>query len=270
MYAVKTIVGHLAPDLDCLTAIWLLMRFGGGEHADLYFVAAGHTLEDQPVDWCTDVLHVDTGGGRYDHHHTADATLSAAELVRREVIPNDTAIERMVQQVTQIDHAQMRPDRRSLSFTITDLIAGYNVIYPNCPEQVVRAMLPNLDALYEHERRQSRFRHAFHDRYEFQTRWGLGIAVESAEGGSSTLAFQRGAVLFAYRDRHGYMGITAPRTSDVDLQPVFRRLQTVDAEADWYLHPTHRLLLCGTPKAPVDHTSRLSLAELVDVLSEAG
>jgi hypothetical protein len=270
VHAIKTIVGHLTPDLDCLTAIWLFMRFGGAEFADLRFVAAGRTLDDQPADSRCDVVHVDTGGGSFDHHHTADDSLSAAELVRRAVVPYDNAVQRIVDQVTLIDHALLRNDRRSLSFTITDLVAGYNAMYPTCPEQVVRAMTPNLDAWYEHERRQSRLRQAFQARYEFQTRWGLGIAVESEEGGSSRQAFQRGAVLFAYRDRHGHMGVTAPRTSDIDLQPVFRRLQSLDADADWYLHPTRRLLLCGTPKAPVDHISRLSLAEFVEVLSEAG
>ncbi|MFN3374909.1 MAG: hypothetical protein ACK44M_15270, partial [Chloroflexus sp.] len=74
-----TIVGHLAPDLDCLTAIWLLMRFGPAKDADLQFVPAGRTWRDQPVDSDPHIIHVDTGGGRFDHHQTNDPTLSAAE-----------------------------------------------------------------------------------------------------------------------------------------------------------------------------------------------
>jgi hypothetical protein len=45
-------------------------------------------------------------------------------------------------------------------------------------------------------------------------------------------------------------------------------LRIVDAQADWYLHPSKRLLLCGTAKAPVQHTSHLSLRELVAVIEE--
>ena len=45
-----TIVGHLAPDLDCLTAIWILIRFGGAADAELRFVPAGATLDQQPAD----------------------------------------------------------------------------------------------------------------------------------------------------------------------------------------------------------------------------
>jgi hypothetical protein len=36
--------------------------------------------------------------------------------------------------------------------------------------------------------------------------------------------------------------------------------------ADWYLHPNHRLLLCGTDKAPPEHLSELSLDDLVEVI----
>ena len=40
----------------------------------------------------------------------------------------------------------------------------------------------------------------------------------------------------------------------------------IDANADWYLHPSHRLLLCGTAKAPAKRISRLSLRELIEVI----
>jgi hypothetical protein len=48
--------------------------------------------------------------------------------------------------------------------------------------------------------------------------------------------------------------------------PVYQDLQAIDREADWYLHPNHRLLLCGTAKAPPRVPSRLTLPELVRVI----
>ncbi|MFV9504294.1 MAG: hypothetical protein AB4911_06990 [Oscillochloridaceae bacterium umkhey_bin13] len=262
----QVIVGHLAPDLDCLVAIWILVRFGKTNEAQLEFVAAGRTWQDAPADADPAIIHVDTGGGQYDHHHIADPTLSAAELVRRAIAPGDEALSRLVEQVTRIDHADTTGGRQAVFFNITDLIAGYNALYPNRPHHVAQAMLPNLDAWYEHEQRQLRLERAFLRRMEFQTRWGLGIAMASDDGGSSRLAYSHGAVLYAYRDRRGYMGIAAQSRSTVDLEPVFHDLKRLDAHADWYLHPNHRLLLCGTPKAPPRVPSALSLAELVDVL----
>jgi hypothetical protein len=260
-----TIVGHLAPDLDCLTAIWILIRFGGGAHSDLEFVAAGQTWQNQPVDTNPRVVHVDTGGGRFDHHQRNARDLCAAELVRRAVAPGDAALHRMVRQVCQIDNARAPAGEQGF-FNITSLIAGYNLLFPNRPHHVAQAMLPNLDAWHEHEARQIRLEAAFARRLEFETPWGLGIAMESDDGGSSKLAYRHGAVLYVYRDGHGWMGVAAQSRSNVDLSPVYHDLRKIDGGADWYLHPNHRLLLCGSATSPARVPSRLTLPELVSVI----
>jgi hypothetical protein len=263
----QTIVGHLAPDLDCLAAIWILVRFGGAGDAELVFVPAGQTLNGQPADSDPRIVHVDTGCGRFDHHQGADPSLSAAELVRRAVANDDPVLQRLVEQVTRLDHADVPRGASPLFFTVNDLIAGYNQLFPTRPHHVVQAMLPNLDAWYAQEQRQTRLEGAFVRRMEFTTPWGLGIAMQSDDGGSSRLAYRHGAVLYAYRDGRGNMGIAAQSRSDVDLEPVYFDLKQVDAAADWYLHPNHRMLLCGTAKAPPRQPSGLTLEELVDVIT---
>jgi hypothetical protein len=259
-----TIVGHLAPDLDCLAAMWILIRFGGATNAELRFVPSGTTLDQLPVDSNPLIIHVDTGGGRFDHHRASARQVSAAELVRRKVAPDDLALERMVRQVSLLDNA-MAPAQQGY-FSINSLIQGFNTRYPTDPEFVARTMFLNLDAWYEQELRQVRLEAAFAQRIEFQTFWGLGIAMECDDGGSSRLAYQRGAVLYAYRDGQGWMGIAAQARSSVDLSTVYADLRLVDGEADWYLHPNKRLLLCGTPKAPPRVPSRLTLEQLVRVI----
>lgn len=241
------------------------MRYAGAAEAELQFVPAGQTLNGAPPDADSAIIHVDTGGGRFDHHQRASVDLCAAELVRRAVAPNDLPLQRMVQQVCQIDNARASAGD-SAFFNINALIAGYNLLFPNRPHHVASAMTPNLDAWYEHESRQIRLEQAFIHRLEFDTPWGLGIAMESDEGGSSKLAYGRGAVLYAYRDGNGWMGVAAQSRSQVDLSHVYGNLRHIDAHADWYLHPNKRLLLCGTPKAPPHTPSRLSLVELVEVI----
>lgn len=260
-----TIVGHLAPDLDCITAIWLIVRFWPAEDADILFVPAGTTLNNQPPDSDPQILHVDTGMGRFDHHHIVSTDICAAELIRQELIPDDPAIQRMIRQVCQIDHA-IAPANEHGFFNINALIAGYNLLFPNRPHHVAYAMFPNIDAWYEHEARQFRFEQAFARRLEFETPWGLGIAMESKDGASSKLAYGHGAVLYAYRDGHGWMGIAAKSHSNVDLSFVYYDLQIIDQGADWYLHPNKRLLLCGSAKSPPRTPSRLTLDELVRVI----
>jgi hypothetical protein len=260
-----TIVGHLAPDLDCLTAIWILVRFGGARNVALQFVPAGQTLHNRPADEDPHIIHVDTGGGQFDHHTRDAQGLCAAELVRRSIAPDDEALARLVEQVNQIDNASA-PRGSQGFFNVNALVAGYNLLFPNRPHHVAYAMLPNLDAWYEHEQRQIRLEKAFVRHVEFETPWGLGIALDGDDGGSSKLAYRHGAALYAYRNQQGWMGIAARSRSNVDLSPVYHDLRIVDRDADWYLHPGKRLLLCGTPKAPPRSLSRLTLDELVRVI----
>ncbi len=267
---IRTIVGHLAPDLDCLVAMWILIRFGGATQADLAFVPAGRTLDGHHADIDPLTIHVDTGGGQFDHHQYADTSLSAAELVRRVVAPDDPALQRLVQDVTRLDHALSTAPGEAAFFHINDLIAGYNELFPTDPHQVVERMLPNFDAWYQHEQRHLRLEQAFVQRMEFSTPWGLGIAMQSDDGGSSRLAYRHGAVLYAYRDGQGNMGIAAQSRSAVNLEPIYVDLKRVDAEADWYLHPNRRMLLCGTAKAPPRQPSQLSLEELVQMIANKG
>ena len=106
-----TIVGHLTPDLDCLSAIWILVRFGGYTEALLRFVPSGSTLNGQPVDADPLVIHVDTGSGRFDHHQPGRTALCAAELVRRAIAPRDHVLADMAEQINRLDHATARAPR---------------------------------------------------------------------------------------------------------------------------------------------------------------
>jgi hypothetical protein len=243
--------------------MWILRRWGGLDHAVLRFVPAGTTLNDMPVDSDPAIIHVDTGNGQFDHHMTADTSLSAAELVRRTVAAEDAVLERMVDVITLLDHARAEGGTAP---NLLDLIEGLNLLHPNAPEAVATTTFVNLDAWHAREAKQSRLEAAFDNRIEFDTPWGFGIAMESEDGGSSRLAFRAGAVLYIYRDGKGNLGIVARSRSAVDLTQVLQDLRRIDPDADWYLHPSKRLLVCGTPKAPPRTPSRLSLDELVGVL----
>ncbi|HEX6292552.1 MAG TPA: hypothetical protein VFZ66_25430 [Herpetosiphonaceae bacterium] len=263
MDTTPVIVGHLSPDIDCLCAIWILRRWYGMADAALRFVPSGQTLDGAPVDSDDLIVHVDTGHGRFDHHHDIDHSLSATELVRRVAAPDDIVLKRIAQAVTRLDHALAEGGTAP---NICNLIEGFNALYPDAPEQVAAAMFANFDAWYASEARQTRLEQAFAARIEFDTPWGFGIAMESDDGGSSRLAYSAGAVLYAYRDGKGNMGIAARSRAQVDLTQVLRDLRRIDPQADWFLHPSKRMLLCGTPKSPPRTPSRLSLAELVGVL----
>jgi hypothetical protein len=250
------LVGHLSPDLDCLAALWMLRRWGGYAAAPVEFVPAG-ARHASPL-----AIHVDTGGAGFDHHQL-DAELSSAELVRRAVRPDDWALEQVVMAVSDDDQARAG---EGVALRARDLVQGLNAQHPDQPAEVLRLMEANFAAWYAAAARREEQRRDFANRIEFETPWGLGVAVESPAGVASRDAYGMGAVLFAYRDGRGWMGVAAQARSAVDLSAVYAELRRIDGRADWYLHPNRRLLLCGSPKAPPRTPSALSLDDLIDVL----
>jgi hypothetical protein len=174
------------------------------------------------------------------------------------------ALERMIRQVTLIDNAL--PSEQT-SCDLGMLADSFNILFEHDPDKVVELMLPNLDAWYAHEVRQVQLGEAFASRIEFHTPWGRGIAMQGPYGGSSVMAYRAGAVLAVYREeRHNWMGVAAQSRSSVDLTPLADALAQVDPLADWYLHPSKRLLLCGTDKAPAKRLSALDMRGLITII----
>ena len=77
----KRIITHVNPDLDAVTSAWLIQKFlPSWEEAEIGFCQAETTFEGKPVDSDSNVLHVDVGLGKLDHHQT-NGFICASKLV---------------------------------------------------------------------------------------------------------------------------------------------------------------------------------------------
>jgi len=265
----KLIVSHHSPDLDSITGIWLLMRFGGMEEAELEFVSAGSTFRNMPVDSNPDIVHVDTGMGKFDHHQKEqnETFTCATKLVAEAYAPNDSAVKRLVDFVNLVDNGKAPFEQMIQPFSIVRLIRGLKILYPRDPAKIVHTILPCLDAWYASAQEEEAFYKEFEKKQEFQTRWGLGIALESDIPAAAPMAYRQGAVVFVYQGSKGNLGITAPPTSEVDLTELYEHLRMLEPSADWYLHPSKKMLLCGSGKTREAKLSQLKLADLVNLLA---
>ena len=265
-----TIVSHLAPDLDSITAIWILLRFGGKEGAEFAFVPAGMTLDGQPVDSDPEVIHVDTGLGRFDHHQSevAAPNICAARLVAEAVAPHDRALHRLVDYVVAVDNG-LAPLADSLHpFGVGALIHGLNLLHPADPRAVVETVLSLLDAWYRAAQEVVAAEEELARARWFTTPWGPGIALAERTASAQQLAYAQGAVLYLARTPEGWTRLTAPGTSQVDLRPLAAVLWQREPEVHWYLHPSGKLLLNGSRKAPPRRLTQLTLDELVELVSQ--
>jgi len=285
----KIIVTHLNPDLDAMTAVWLLKRFGGGEfnEAEVEFLPAGETYKNERIDSDENVIHVDTGLGRFDHHQT-DKRTCAARLVfewlgmEKEKVARDEALSRMVALVEEIDfeagdlmYPQPDNDRYAFLFNERQIIGGWYRKLPGQSDKMMEMGMVVLDGVYEGLVEKVKAEKVFEEALEFETKWGKGIGAETYIRGFLPLAFARGYKIGVTKDPKGgnvrIKGFGPPQGSgqaQVDLTEVYEAVKKKDPEADWFFHASRKMLLNGSRVNPKMKASKLKIAEVMEILKK--
>ena len=258
-----TLVTHVHPDIDALLGTWILARFGGFTKVDLVFVPVGRR-----VDGKQNILHVDTGLIDFDHHDRDDFTC-AAKLVYDKLFHDKTnpAVATLVNYALKTDWYLLRDDENS-AFSLNSIIEGLNALHPNDPHHVAARVFETFDGLYLNLSLRLKAEEEYVKGFEFKSPWGKGFAVESSMPGIRELAYQKGAQIFVFVDPvKGYRGYKARSQAGIDFSELYNLVKGLEPEADWFLHSSRELLLCGSDKAPDRKLSSLTLDELVRLLS---
>lgn len=278
----KIIVTHISPDLDGIPAIWFLKKFHPDfKNAKLAFVPIGDaTYNNEPVDSNPDVVHVDTGMGKFDHHQTNEFTCGA-KLVYQWLIKegylkeDDEAASRMVEVITQIDHgwdshkwSDAANDR--YEFMLHSILSGWKMLYPNENEKYVEWVMHALDGIYKVLELKSAAQKIIDEGLKFETRWGQGIAMLTPNDSVLDLAIRLGFALVIRKDPgKGYVRITGSSDKNVDLTRAYEMAKEKDPEATWFLHASKVLLRNGSTRNPKMRPTKLNLEEIVEILKKA-
>ncbi len=260
------IITHKRPDFDSIFAVWLLLRFGGYGGAKIKFFSFGDKIP-QKYD---NAVCVDIGDGEFDHHQRSDL-VSASMLVLKSLnLHNNPALHQFAEISVYVDHGLFdRIDKRFLG--IIDLIDALNNQYPKRPLKVVKIMFECLDALYHYEDLKIRAEGEFAQAKPFLTKWGKGIAISTTNRLVRSLCHKRNIPIYIYEDpKKGYKGIVAQGGENIDFTDAYDNLKAVEPEAEWYLHFTKDLLICGSDKAYNRHLSSLSLDYLIGLIKIDG
>lgn len=281
----KTIVTHIAPDVDAVTSVWLLIRFlpGWGE-AQVSFVPAGKTLNNEPVDSDPEIWHVDTGMGRLDHHQTDEDTCAARrtwEYIKK--IENgklkmenytDEAMERLIDVVNDIDHFQEvyfpNPTADFYDISLVGILDGLKLLYADNNQKLVDVGLDALDGVYKSFQNKVWAESEIKEKsMEFKTKWGKGLAIETINDETVRLAQKQGYVMAVRKDpKKGFIRIKALPQSQVDFTSCYNILKEKDKNATWYLHAGKKMVLNGSVKNPDSKPTSLTLREIIEVLKE--
>lgn len=273
----KTIVTHIHPDLDAISSIWLIHRFmPGWKSADLAFVPAGETLGGGRADENPDIIHVDTGMGRFDHHQT-DADTCAARLVFVHLVAANAiknsyreALERLTNTVNDIDHFRevFLPDADSdiYELLLVNVIEGLKIRLDN-DHKVVETGELLLDGLLQSFLSKVNAEAEIQKGLVFQSRWGKTLACQSDNEEVIRLAQKKGFNLVIRKGiKKGHIRIKARPIAKLNLTPLYDILKNKDQKATWFFHASGHMILNGSSKNPKSIPSTMTLAQVVQIV----
>ncbi|OGG06044.1 hypothetical protein A3D05_04035 [Candidatus Gottesmanbacteria bacterium RIFCSPHIGHO2_02_FULL_40_24] len=282
----KIIVTHFAPDVDAITSVWLLKRFlPEWKEAEVRFVPAGKSFENQIVDSDPDILHVDTGMGQLDHHQTDEDTCaakltldfifknkSAVNKKKKGTAGNDAPMERLVEVVNDIDHFREvyfpNPMSDYYDFGLVAIFDGWKLIFSDEPLKIVELGLLTLDGIYKNFQNKVWAENEIDKKgIEFKTKWGKGIALETVNDEVIRIAQRTGFTVAVRKDpKKDYVRIKSLPQSEADLTACYNIFRKLDKEATWFLHSSRKMILNGSIKNPESKPTKLTLREIVNVL----
>lgn len=273
----KTIVTHIGPDLDAISSIWLVkMFYPGWEEAGIAFVPAGTTLGRLPPDENPEIMHVDTGFGRFDHHQS-DADTCAALLVYEELKKQkkaDPALERLLNVVNDIDHFREvfypNPQSDIWDVSIISQIDGWRLMYSDNPIIFVDLTMKSLDGIYKTFQQKVWAEKEIKEKgKEFDTIWGKAIAVETTNDEVVHLSQKMGYSIAIRRDpKKGYLRVKSLPRKEIDLLSLYETLKVKDPQATWFLHASHHIILNGSAKNPDMKPTTLTLDQVITIIKE--
>ncbi len=271
----KTIVTHIGPDCDAITSVWLVkMFFPGWEEAALAFVPAGTALGGRPPDDDLEIIHVDTGFGKFDHHQT-NADTCASILIYEEIKKTrgpDVALERLINVINDIDHFREvffpNPTADFWDLGLVAQVDGWRLLYADNPVKVVDLGMNALDAIYKNFQNKVWAEKELKEKgIEFSSTWGKGMGIETTNDEVVHLAQKMGYMIAVRKDpKKGYLRIKAYPKETIDLSKLYEQLKTDEPDATWFLHASHHMILNGSSKNPDMRPSQKTLQQIIEVI----
>lgn len=274
-HQMKILVTHSNPHLDDIFAIWLFKKFYPEfKDSRIEFLSAssdGITWEGKPVDSDPEVVHCGIGRGKFDEHKgdkdECAGSLVWEDLIEKGLAPKDEielkALEEMVEWNLKIDTGRARLEdfgTYSIQSFIRPLDGSkeFSLEAQKLGEQI-------LDRVLEQVKRKYLSLKDWEGRIEFETKFGKGVAVSSKTINRPFVKGQKGDLFLIYDPERGGVQYFTPRF-DLDLEPIYKKVKELDPEADWFLHQSHHMVICGSGSAPDSKRTKLSFAQLIEVV----
>lgn len=284
---IEKIILYSGADFDALFASWLFVRnVAFAKYAKFDFVKIGETWKNEAADSDPAVVHIDTGGGRFDHH--GGKNKSATRIMVSELgLEEDPALKKLLLLIEAYENA----DKMEF-YAPSQLITGWYYLYRTNPKLVLERAFEVFDILYGQEKQRVEIE-AKSGQVDWRDCQGKKVAVLDEIAQLRDWCFDNGADVVVWKNTNNgvpYFGIQVSRKLDFSLRKVVAALRKAEAGArsvdlgetdlemieeleklpGWYLHHSEKLILCGSRKKPLKkhEVSLLSFDKVVKTISE--
>ncbi len=267
------LVTHHRPHIDDICGMWLLARFWKPRSAPVFrFVSSS---ERGPTD--STELWIGVGRGKFDEHK-GDIGESATTLVYQFLLEAEVsfssvqkaALDGLVRWVRDED-VGLHDAVENRAFSIAAMLRSHFDLHGHDSAVLVEFGFTLLDDIFAAMMNSETLSADWQKRAEFASIWGRAVGVESAAYGVDDFAYQQGfPLLVLLNPVRSFRAYRAAARSSVDLTETYEALKRVEPKADWYLHHSRKLLICGSDVAPDSHLSKLTLQDLIRAVQPFG
>lgn len=264
----KILITHINPHLDDIFGIWLLKKYHPGfKDAKVEFISASHDVGNKET---ADRVFVGTGGGKFDEHKEGLKTCAGSlvyDFLKKEgLLPEDKitvkALEDLVEWNRQIDMGLISIEAYD-EFSVPSFIRSKDNKKETSLDNVELGS-EILDRILRVLKRKQQSLKDWEQRLEFETKFGKTIALKS-DTVDRPFCKRKGGDLFILLSPK-YKGVQFFTPSQtLDLSPIYEKVKRMDSEADWFLHQSHHMVLCGSSSAPDAKQTKLSFEQLIEV-----
>lgn len=265
---VKVLVTHINPHLDDVFAIWLLKKYDP-KYADFEvdFISATH---DKGGEETSERVFVGTGGGKFDEHkeglNTCAGSLVFDYLKENNLLPGDEITQKALEEIVawnlSIDTGKI-PIEAYDEFSVPAFIRSKDSKKESSLDDVqLGARI--LDRILEVAKRTQQSIQDWEGRVEFDTKFGKTFAIKSNTIDRPFCKKMGGDLFLLLSPQYNGVQFFTPSHS-LDLSPIYEKVKELDPQADWFLHQSHHMVLCGSSAAPDVNPTKLTFEQLIDI-----
>lgn len=264
----KTLVTHINPHLDDISAIWLFKKFNP-EYAEAKIEFINASRDEALTQEGPDRVYFGTGGGKYDEHK-GDLEDCAASLVWKDIKSKDLA---------PSDEIELKALDDLIEWNrLIDLGKGTNYDFGAYSVQAfirsrqstqedsgnsLRLGEDILDRIFELLKREKQSEKDWNSRIEFESKFGRSVAIVSETVDRSFTRDKGFNLVLMYDPKYKSAQFFTP-SFDIDLEPIYTKLIEAEKDAGWFLHQSHHMVICGSSSAP-EHSTSLTFEQLIAV-----